>query len=66
MNEMMISILSRVLSEELAHQENWKVYDKMKGYDVISRDNVINEVKQFMNENNIPFAKHWYFNKLEV
>lgn len=66
-NDMMTSILSRVLSEELAHQENWKAYEKTKGWDGhINRDDIINEVKQFMDENNIPFAEHWYFNELEV
>lgn len=59
MKDIMKSILSRVLSEEIAHQENWK--DEEPGN--VTRDRVISEIKNFMEENGIEFRQDYYLNE---
>ena len=59
MKDMMKSILSRVLSEEIAHQENWK--DEEHGN--VNRDRIISEIKNFMEENGIEFRQDFYINE---
>ena len=62
MAETMKSILTRVLSQEIAHQEQWKKEDLERfGKNPIDRDKIVAEVKDFMKENNIDFSYDWYF-----
>ena len=65
MTEMMKSILGRVLSQEIAHQENWKADDIRRfGEDRVDRDEIIAQVKDFMKENGIQFREDFYFDEL--
>lgn len=59
MKDMMKSILSRVLSEEIAHQENWKHEE----HGNVNRDRIISEIKNFMEENGIEFRQDFYINE---
>ena len=66
MTEMMKSILGRVLSQEIAHQENWKADDIRRfGEDKVNRDEIIAQVKDFMEENGIQFREDFYFDELK-
>lgn len=49
-------ILSRVLSAEIGNQEIWKEQDLERfGCDKIGRDEIIEEIRQFMKDNDIKF-----------
>lgn len=58
----MKSILSRVLSQEIRHQEQWKEQDvEMFGEHMAGPRNLnIKEIKNFMEENDIEFNYEWY------
>ena len=60
MTNTMNSILSRVLSQEIAHQERWKKDDIAMGFSGTDRDEYIIEIKRFMESNKIPFNQDWY------
>ena len=61
-SERMTVILSRILSEEVAHQELWKKSDIERfGECTTDRDGIIEEIKQFMDDNGIPFNYDSYF-----
>lgn len=61
MSEFMRSILSRVLSQEIGHQEKWKNEEEDKyGYCNADRDNYVKEIQQFMQDNNIEFRTDFY------
>lgn len=53
MSDVMRSILSRVLTEEVAQQETWKKKELEDGFDS-DRDGIIDEIRQFMTDNDIP------------
>lgn len=66
MTDMMKGILARVLSQELAHQENWQADDmKRFGKDKMDRGYIIQEVKSFMEENGIQFREDFYWEELK-
>lgn len=54
------AILSRVLSEEIGRQEKWKIKDSNNGFDTTDRDEAIQEIKNFMVENNIEIRTDYY------
>ena len=59
MNSVINSVLSRVLSQEIALQEKWKENDiKMLGNS--ERDKVISEILNFMKNENIEFRNDFY------
>lgn len=61
MSDRMKSILSRVLSQEVAHQEIWaKKEAEQFGKSVLDRDDIIKEIKAFMVENDIKFNGEFY------
>ena len=61
MSECMRSILSRVLSQEIGHQEKWKNEEEDKyGRCMGDRDEYVEEIRQFMKENNIEFRADFY------
>jgi hypothetical protein len=69
-NEMMKAILSRVLSQEVAHQEIWKKEDIERRDDEASkkevakqRDEVIKVIKDWMKQNDIKFSLDWYMSE---
>lgn len=65
MTTLMKGILGRVLSQEIAHQENWKKDDIERfGEDKVARDDIINKIKEFMKENDIEFREDFYFDEL--
>lgn len=54
MSEFMKSVLSRLLSEEIRNQKEWKIVEtKHYGFDAKFRDENIEEIRQFMKENDI-------------
>ena len=56
MSERIREILSRVLSAEIGNQEIWKEQDLERfGCDKIGRDEIIEEIRQFMKDNDIKF-----------
>ena len=57
MDAFMKGILSRVLSEEIRNQEMWKEDERKMGFpdDRTHRDANIAHIKQFMEDNEIPF-----------
>ena len=63
MNKYIDVILSKVLSEELGRQEHWDQNDKKynhkypEGFD---RQAIINDIKEFMTENNIKFRSDYF------
>jgi hypothetical protein len=60
-NEMMKAILSRVLSQEIAHQEIWKKEAIEKwGVEKVDRDKIVKEIKSWMEQNEIKFNYDWY------
>lgn len=60
-NEMMKAILSRLLSQEIARQEIWKKEAIEKwGTDKAGRDEIIKEIKAWMEQNEIEFDYYWY------
>lgn len=59
MTERMQGILSRVLSQEIAKQEIWNKEDIANGFP--TREGTIQEIKDFMEENNIKFRKDFYY-----
>lgn len=60
MTARMNAILSRILSEELGNQEKWKIKDSNNGFDTTDRDEAIQEIKNFMIENNIELRTDYY------
>ena len=63
MTDVMKSILSRVLSEEIAHQEQWEKQDiENFGKSMTDRKGIIKEIKDFMKDNDIKFNDYFYFN----
>lgn len=68
MDEFMKSILCRVLSEEIAHQEQWKENDiklfgsEEKAKETSDRDEWIKRIKEWMKENDIKFSYDHYLN----
>lgn len=60
MTARMNSILSRVLSEELGRQAKWKIKDSDNGFDTTDRDEAIQDIKNFMSENNIEVRTDYY------
>ena len=65
MTDLMKGILGRVLSQEIAHQENWKKDDIERfGNDGTNRDMIIQQIKDFMEENEIQFREDFYFDEL--
>lgn len=65
MTDTMKSILERVLSQEIAHQENWQADDAERfGEDVMNRGRIIQEVKEFMEQNDIKFREDFYLQEI--
>lgn len=65
MTDLIKGVLSRVLSEELAHQENWKKDDASKHHaGVIDRDSIMEEIRTYMKENDIPFRDDFYYKEM--
>lgn len=62
MTNTMNAILERVLSEEIAKQEMQSKKDIANGFP--SRDNIIKEIKDFMEENNIKFRQDFYLDTI--
>jgi len=62
MSERMRSILSRVLSTEIGNQQIWKRKDMENGYVGIPRDEIIEEIKDFMEDNNITINYDYIIN----
>ena len=63
MSERIREILSRVLSAEIGNQEIWKEQDLERfSCDKIGRDEIIEEIRQFMKDNDIKFDDFSYFN----
>lgn len=62
MSERMRSILSRVLSTEIGSQQIWKRKDMENGYVGIARDDIIEEIKDFMESNNIAINYDYIIN----
>lgn len=60
MSGTMSSILERVLSQEIAHQEQWSKEDVEMFGEHMNRDGLIAEIKQFMKDNDIRFNNEWY------
>lgn len=61
MTDLMKSILSRVLSQEIAHQEIWAEKElKRFGEPKINREEINKEIRQFMKDNNIEFRQDFY------
>lgn len=60
MSGTMNSILSRVLSQEIARQEIWGKEDAEMFGEHMNRQPVIQEIKQFMADENISFNQDWY------
>lgn len=61
MDDFMRSILSRVLSEEIGRQEEWK--KKEMSYrlsSVLERDDNIARIKKFMDENKIEIRPDYF------
>ncbi len=61
MNDTMNAVLSRILSEEIAKQEVWRDLEQTQ-FEISpdSRNEVIDTVKAFMQENNIDFRQDFY------
>lgn len=60
-SERVKGILSRILSQEVAHQEIWRDKERARfGYDKIDRDGIIEEIKQYMMDNDIDFNNEFY------
>lgn len=65
MSNTMKGILGRVLSEEIAHQYNWQKDDIERfGDDRTGRDKIIEEIKQFMKDNDIEFREDFFFREV--
>lgn len=62
MTDTMNAILERILSEEIAKQEMCSKKDIANGFP--SRDNIIKEIKDFMEENNIKFRQDFYLDTI--
>lgn len=60
MDEVMNQILSRVLSQEIANQENWAQDDAERGLQTDRRTEIVTIIKDFMQENDIPFRADLY------
>ncbi len=60
MTDIMNAILERVLSQEIAHQEQWSKEDVAMFGEHMNRDKQIQEIKQFMQDNDIRFNQEWY------
>lgn len=64
MSEMMRSILCRVLSQEVAHQEIWKKEDiEVFGTDRQKRGEIVEEIKEWMKQNDVDFNLEYYYNE---
>ena len=65
MDDFMRSILSRVLSEELAQQKLWQQKElEQFGIDPADRNTTISKIQQFMEDNDIEFRQDFYDNRL--
>lgn len=62
MTNTMNAILERVLSEEIAKQEMQSKKDIANGFP--PRDNIIKEIKDFMEENDIKFRQDFYLDTI--
>lgn len=64
MTDVMNGILSRVLSQEIAHQEIWQQQEVERfGKEMTGRNNIIKEIQNFMIENDIPFRNDFYLDE---
>ena len=53
------SVLSRTLSTEIGNQLAWRVKDMANGLPYEDRDEVIKEIRQFMDVNDIDVNQHY-------
>ncbi len=60
MTDRMKNILERVLSQEIAKQEIWSKEDVELFGEHMNRNGIINEIKQFMKDEDIRFNQEWY------
>ena len=60
MTDRMSAVLERVLSQEIAHQEQWSKEDVEMFGEHMNREALIAEIKQFMKDNDIRFNQEWY------
>ena len=61
MDDFMRTILSRVLSQEIGNQIRWKDEDIKNGFgDAMSRDENIEEIKEFMKQNGIEIRPDYF------
>lgn len=62
MTRKMNAILERILSQEIARQEVWSKEDVENGFP--GREDIIQEIKDFMKENDIKFRKDFYYEQI--
>ena len=62
MTDLMRGLLERVLSEELGRQAAWLQQDEENLIFIGNRENVMQEIKDFMKENDIRFRDDFYIN----
>lgn len=61
MTDTMKGILSRVLSQEIAHQEIWAQEELEKfGEPKIKREEIVAEIKKWMKDNDVEFRDDFY------
>lgn len=60
MTDTMKAILSRLLSQDLAHQEIWGEEDAKMFGEHMNRKGIIQEIKQYMEKEDIKFSQDWY------
>lgn len=59
MDDFMISILSRVLSQEIGNQERWAKQEQDRGV-YTDREHTIDKIKKFMEENKIEIRPDYF------
>ena len=60
MTKYMNAVLERVLSEELGRQSVWLADDKADGRDTKTRTGIIEEIKNFMDQEGIKFRQDFF------
>lgn len=56
----MEAIMERIFSQEIARQEQWSKEDVEMFGEHMNREALIQEIKDFMEANNIRFSMDWY------
>ena len=60
MTTLMNGLLERVLSEELGRQTAWRQQDTDRGFDTADREKVMQEIRDFMKENDIKYRDDFF------